>query len=75
MLLVPPGVTSWGIHDSVEATGGWIQSGAASECPASERAGHSDRFGQKGWQFARGDGKGWVAGDIIVSCSSHSYRE
>ena len=74
VLLVPPGKTAWSISDSVEATGGFIQSCAASECPASDRAGHSDRFGQKCWQYGLGE-KGWIAGDITVTCSSHSYRE
>ena len=73
--MVPPGATGWGIRDSVEATGAKIYSPSSSQCPANKRAGHSDRLGQKGWQFTRGAGKGWVAGDITVTCSSHSHKE
>ena len=74
LLLVKPGQTVWGISDSVEATGGLIMTPASAECPASERAGHSDRFGLKGWQFGNKDDE-WVNGDITVTFSSHSYKE
>ena len=68
-----PGTTGWSIQGAVEDAGGWIKSPASALCPANQRAGHSDRLGQKGWRFADGKG-GWVAGDITVNCSSHSYR-
>ena len=65
---------SWIISPSVEGGGGWISSPAVALCPASGRAGHSDRFGLKGWEFGDKDGKN-VAGNITVTCSSHSYRD
>ena len=71
--MVVPGETGWSIRDSVEATVSYISSPSSSHCPASKRAGHSERFGQKGWRFY--NGSEWVAGDITVTCSKHSDKE
>ena len=71
--MVPPGSTNWSIRPSVDSTKEWIYSPAAPLCAASERAAHSDKEGEIGWQFAK-DGK-FEAGNITVTCSSHSYRE
>merc|ERR1711963_26993 len=62
-LFVPEGKTAWSINDSMSPTGGWIQSGRATNSPTSSRAGGGSRKGVTRWRYA----PGWWEGDIRVS--------
>jgi len=64
-LLVKEGYTIWYISSSTTATGGWIQSGRATNSPSSPEAGPRVREGVTEWRY---NDNGWKEGDISVTC-------
>merc|ERR1719350_706273 len=64
-LLVREGGTVWSIRSSTTATGGWIQSGRATNSPSSPEAGPRVREGVTEWRY---NDNGWKEGDISVTC-------
>jgi len=67
-LLVKEGRTTWAISSSTTGTGTWIESGRATNSPASPEAGPTVRLGRTRWKYWDSDSSGWKEGDISVTC-------
>ena len=73
-LRVATDTSSWSLGPTIDESGGWIQSGSAGVgCPASAVNKKSDRFKQKSWEYYDGKALNFVAGDIRVTCITHTW--
>ena len=70
-LVVPTSKVTWGIRDSFDDTGAYIESSSAgSSCPVSPAAAVNKRLNWKSWQFAQDYSWHEAGTDIAVTCET-----
>jgi hypothetical protein len=67
-LLTACGKTTWQVQATLDKDACGIQSASGTICPATARAGHSQRFKWNSWIYYD---KEWKEGEIEVTCATH----